>query len=67
LTDQPKSVLLCKNVADQKVFFGSQFTSEQEENLKKFLFHNKDVFAWSPSDLCGVDRNIIEHNVNVDP
>jgi hypothetical protein len=31
------------------------------------LFHNKDVFAWSANYLCGVDRNIIEHALNVDP
>jgi hypothetical protein len=31
------------------------------------LLHNKDVFAWSSNDLCGVDRSIIEHALNVDP
>jgi hypothetical protein len=31
------------------------------------LFHNKDVFAWSASDICGVYRSIIEHALNVDP
>jgi hypothetical protein len=33
----------------------------------KFLFHNKDVFAWSANDLCGVDKSIIEHALNIDP
>jgi hypothetical protein len=31
------------------------------------LFQNKDVFAWSAIDMCGVDRSIIEHVLNVDP
>jgi hypothetical protein len=65
--DQPKSVLLCDDVAKQRVFFGNQLTSKQESNLQRFLFHNKDVFAWSPNDLCGVNRSIIEHALNVDP
>jgi hypothetical protein len=26
-----------------------------------------DVFVWSVNDLCGVDRSIIEHALNVDP
>jgi hypothetical protein len=65
--DQPKSVLLCEDVVDQRVLFGNQLTSEQESNLKKFLFDNKDVFAWSANDLCGVDRSIIEHSLSVDP
>ena len=42
-------------------------TEEQERNLKKFLFNNKYVFAWSANDLCAVNRIIIEHSLNVDP
>ena len=56
--DQPKPVLLCHDVVEQRVFFCNQLTSEQESNLRRFLFHNKDVFAWSANDLCGVDRSI---------
>jgi hypothetical protein len=41
-------------------------TKEQERKLKKFLSNNKDVFAWSANDLCGVNRSIIEHSLNVD-
>jgi hypothetical protein len=33
----------------------------------KFLFNNKDVFAWSANDLCGVNRDVIEHSLNVGP
>jgi hypothetical protein len=31
------------------------------------LFNNKDVFAWTTNDLCGVNRDVIEHSLNVDP
>jgi hypothetical protein len=47
--------------------FGSQLFDEQEKNLLNFLFNNKDVFAWSANDLCGVNRDVIEHSLNVDP
>jgi hypothetical protein len=40
---------------------------EQESNLRRFLFHNKDVFAWLANDLCGLDISIIEHALNMDP
>jgi hypothetical protein len=60
-------MLLHDDVAEQRVIFGNQLTLEQEYNLRRFLFHNKDVFAWSGNDLCGVDRSIIEHALNVDP
>jgi hypothetical protein len=34
--------------------------------MLKFLFNNKDVFSWSANDLCGVNRDVIEHSLNVD-
>jgi hypothetical protein len=66
-TDQPKSMLLCEDIAEQKVLFGSQLYEEQEKALLKLLFNNKDVFAWSANNLCGVNRDVIEHSLNVDP
>jgi hypothetical protein len=65
--DQPKPMLLCKDIAEQKVLMGSHLSNEQEKTLLKFLFNNKDVFAWSANDLCGVNRDVIEHSLNVDP
>jgi hypothetical protein len=65
-TDQPKPMLLCEDIAEQKVLLGSQLSDEQEKTLLKFLFNNKDVFAWTTNDLYGVNRDIIEHSLNVD-
>jgi hypothetical protein len=48
------------------VLLGSQLSDEQEKTLLRFLFNNKDVFAWSANDLCGVNRDVIEHSLNVD-
>jgi hypothetical protein len=31
------------------------------------LFNNRDVFAWLANDLCGVNRDTIEHSLNIDP
>jgi hypothetical protein len=60
-------MLLCEDIAEQKVLLGSQLSEEQEKALISFLFNNKDVFAWSANDLCGVNRDVIEHSLNVDP
>jgi hypothetical protein len=60
-------MLLCEDIAGQKVLLGSQLSNEQERTLLRFLFNNKDVFAWSANDLCGVNRDVIEHSLNVDP
>jgi hypothetical protein len=45
LADQPKPMLLCEDIADQRVLLGSQLSDEQEKTLIIFLFNNKDVFA----------------------
>jgi hypothetical protein len=60
-------MLLCEDISKQKVLSGSQLSDEQETTLLRFLFNNKDVFAWLVNDLCGVNRDIIEHSLNVDP
>jgi hypothetical protein len=64
---QLKPMPLCEDIAEQKVLLGSQMSDEQERTLLMFLFNNKDVFAWSANDLCGVNRDVIEHSLNVDP
>jgi hypothetical protein len=65
--DQPKPMLLCEDIADQRVLLGSQLSDEQEKTLIRFLFNNKDVFAWIANDLCGVNRDVIENSLNMDP
>jgi hypothetical protein len=65
--DQSKPMLFCEDIAGQKVLLGSQLSDEQEKTLLRFLFSNKDVFAWSANDLGGVNRDIIEHSLNVNP
>jgi hypothetical protein len=65
--DQPKPMLLCEDIADQRVLLGSQLSDEQEKTLLRFLFNNKDVFAWTTNGLCGVNRDVIEHSLNADP
>ena len=40
---------------------------EQEQALIVFLQENKDIFAWKPSDMPGVPRELAEHSLNVNP
>jgi hypothetical protein len=64
--DLPKPMLLCEDITEQKALLGSQLSDEQENTLLRFLFNNKDVFAWTTNDLFGVNRDIIERSLNVD-
>ena len=35
--------------------------------LIEFLRENRDIFAWKPSDMPGVPRELAEHHLNIDP
>jgi len=54
-------------VLDRKVIIGSNLSKEEEAELIEILAKNKDVFAWSASDLKGVSRDIIQHSLDINP
>jgi hypothetical protein len=54
-------------VTDRIVIIGSELPQEEEEKLIEFLCSNKNVFAWLSSDLGGVNRDIIEHKLDIYP
>ncbi|KAI5317481.1 hypothetical protein L3X38_037188 [Prunus dulcis] len=56
-TDQP----------DRKEQIGSRLSLEENVELTTFLQNNKDMFAWFPSDMPGIDPNIICHRLYVNP
>jgi hypothetical protein len=51
---------------DRAVTIGASLSPEEEKELIQFLNRNKAVFAWSAKDLQGVDRDIIEHALEID-
>ena len=53
--EETKLVPLDDAVPDRKVTIGANLSKELIQTLAK----NKDVFAWSASDLKGVNRDMI--------
>ena len=41
--------------------------SREEAELIETLAMNKDIFAWSASDLKGVSKDIIQHSLDINP
>jgi hypothetical protein len=35
--------------------------------LVKLLQKNRDIFEWKPADMLGVPRELIEHELHLDP
>ncbi|MFS7999428.1 putative nucleotidyltransferase, Ribonuclease H [Helianthus anomalus] len=50
---------------EQSVTLGPTMSDLTRAALKKLLFENMDVFAWTPADMVGVPRHIAEHRLNV--
>ena len=65
--EHTKKVLLCKDVPDRTVTIGRGLEEAEESRLIQFLRNNQDVFAWSSSDLRGVNREVMEHELRVYP
>ena len=50
---------------DRKVTIGGNLLKEAAAELIETLAKNKDIFAWSASDLKGVSRDIIQHSLDI--
>ena len=62
---QTKKVLLCQDMLKILVVIEAQMTEEVKRRMIEFLRNNEVVFTWTPKDIQGVSRNIIEHTLNV--
>ncbi|KAL0443978.1 UNVERIFIED_CONTAM: hypothetical protein Slati_2120500 [Sesamum latifolium] len=46
---------------------GSKMKGDVREQVINCLRKNKDIFAWTPQDLEGIDPGVITHHLNLDP
>ncbi|KAL0302577.1 UNVERIFIED_CONTAM: hypothetical protein Sangu_3091800 [Sesamum angustifolium] len=46
---------------------GSKMTEDVQNQVVNCLRRNKDIFAWTPHDLEGIDPGVITHHLNLDP
>ncbi|RDX90526.1 hypothetical protein CR513_27597, partial [Mucuna pruriens] len=49
----------------QKTKIGTIMTKEQEADLTRCLQQNRDVFAWAPEDMPGIDPNFMSHRLSI--
>ena len=59
--------MLDKNEPEKYILIGENLEKEVEEEILKMVKANTDVFAWSPEELEGVERSLIEHNLAIKP
>ncbi|KAL0457682.1 UNVERIFIED_CONTAM: hypothetical protein Slati_0395400 [Sesamum latifolium] len=46
---------------------GSKMMEDVRDQVVNYLRKNKDIFAWNPQDLEGIDPGVITHHLNLDP
>ncbi|XP_074327404.1 uncharacterized protein LOC141665323 [Apium graveolens] len=60
-------ILVDPNDPSKVLRIGSNLSPDLREDLAHFLKENLDVFAWSHSDMIGIDPNVMCHRLNLDP
>jgi hypothetical protein len=60
-------VSLDPRIPDRTMCIRAEMGSEEQAELLQFLDKNSNVFAWSTFDLIGVSREVIEHELQVNP
>jgi hypothetical protein len=53
------------NDAGKKVRIGSELDPKYEAVLVDFLRANAEIFAWSPSDMPDIPRDVAEHSLDI--
>ncbi|XP_073106888.1 uncharacterized protein [Elaeis guineensis] len=61
------SIPLNDGNAEHVVKIGSNLGEEVQTHLVDFVLKNADIFAWVPADMPGIDMEVVEHRLAVDP
>ena len=48
-------------------YVSSLLSNEEREQLQLVLLNNIDVFAWSHSDMVGINLKVASHKLNIIP
>jgi hypothetical protein len=62
-----KTVQLDLSDPSRVTHIGNSLDPKLELMLIKFLQENRDIFVWKPADMPGVPRELIDHELHVDP
>jgi hypothetical protein len=62
-----KMISLSMEEPSKVAHIGNNLDPKYELALVKFLLENRDIFAWKPADMPRVPRELIEHELHLDP
>lgn len=66
-TDEIIAINVSTKEDPRLVQIGSTLSSEERERLIALLKDCKDIFTWSYEDMLGIDPEIVQHRIPLDP
>ncbi|XP_076902325.1 uncharacterized protein LOC143557039 [Bidens hawaiensis] len=67
LWTEPEKCIVNPKYSKQTVTIGATISETIRIFLKQLLVKNSDIFAWTPSDMTGVPREVSQHRLRVNP
>jgi hypothetical protein len=64
LDDEVEEFIVGEN---KKLNIGKALIGKTQNDLIQFLTRNIDIFTWSVSDMLGINRDITEHKLYINP
>ena len=67
LSEVPQEVEVIPRDPSKVLKIGSTFLATEKTKITTFLRENQDVFTWKHEDMYGIEREVIQHHLNVNP
>ena len=66
-SETPQKVEIVPGDPSKVLKIGSALSTSEKTKLTTFLRENQDVFTWKHEDMLRIDREVIQHRLNVNP
>ncbi|XP_030939781.1 uncharacterized protein LOC115964655 [Quercus lobata] len=66
-SEMPQKVEVVPRDSSKVLKIGLALSALEKTKITKFLRENQDVFAWKHEDMPGINREVIQHRLNVNP
>ena len=67
IKEETQPINLGTNDDPKMIQVGNTLTTSEKDALVVLLTKFKEVFAWSYKDMPGIDIDIVQHNILIDP
>ena len=59
--------MLEKEISVKKFKLGKSLVQETQDQIAEVIARHLDAFAWSASDMPGIDHDVLCHRLTMDP